>query len=165
MRVLQLKEGANNQCKKTIAWFCRILLQEGELIKDGKEPVADEREAPKRFISVAAAEKIEEMKKRELLLEKGFDSNLESLPHMLVVTIVNQNWQKLCSKSEPAVASIVREFYTNLKDNEIWTTKVRGQQVTWSPTIINEYYDIPDFPFAIFNAMELAPSHDRSRPL
>ncbi|MDV3183836.1 MAG: hypothetical protein Q8847_02665, partial [Sweet potato little leaf phytoplasma] len=127
----------------------------------GKAPMEAMSEVPRKFVGEVAAARYEELKNREIMLEKGFDENLNSLPHMLAVTIRNQNWQNLCHHPEPAVPSIVKEFYANFQDNGVWKTMVRGQIVEWSPSTINQFYDIPDFPFAICNAMVIAPSEEQ----
>lgn len=38
---------------------------------------------PEKFINVAAKERLEVLKKRELLPKRGFESNFEKLPHFL----------------------------------------------------------------------------------
>lgn len=115
--------------------------------KKGKEPMLAVNESPReKFVNVAAKKRFEEMLKREPLPERGFEADMGKLPLFVSVVITNDGWESFCQKPESAIIPLVREFYANLQDNDLFQTKVRGKWIDWSPNAINEFYDIPNYP-------------------
>ncbi|MDV3146724.1 MAG: hypothetical protein Q8754_02740 [Sweet potato little leaf phytoplasma] len=52
----------------------------------GKMPIEAERESPKKFISMTIAIRFEELKNRDMMLERGSDSNLDRVK-------ITKQWQ------------------------------------------------------------------------
>lgn len=72
--------------------------------KKGKESMLTVSESPReKFINVAAKAKFEELKERELLPERGFESDMKKLPLFVSTLITNHSWRHYVrSLSQPS---------------------------------------------------------------
>lgn len=83
-------------------------------------------------------------KQKAWIPERGFDLNMHR-PYPRLMDIINhRQWFKLCEHPQPAVTTIVREFYANATARQDSKSVVRGVEVSYSPTAINKFYDLPD---------------------
>ncbi|XWS44637.1 hypothetical protein CRYUN_Cryun15aG0065300 [Craigia yunnanensis] len=53
-------------------------------------------------------------------------------------------WEKLVAQPEPTVVSVVREFYANSIKHHDYRVFVRGKQVSFDRTTINQYFGVPN---------------------
>ena len=98
-------------------------------------------EDPHRFIS-REVERIyhESLFNSSFVPERGFPTSNE----FFNFTIQNRGWQTLCAPLVPKVASIVREFYSNLPSKVGTTVFARGKCVEFGAQAINQIYHLLD---------------------
>lgn len=83
-------------------------------------------------------------KQKAWIPERGFDLNMHRPFPRLMDIINHRQWFKLCEHPQPAVTTIVREFYANATARQDSKSVVRRVEVSYSPTTINKFYDLPD---------------------
>ena len=68
-----------------------------------------------------------------------------NVPGPINEEIEKRNWEKLCTQPDPAILPLVMKFYANVKKKGVTDTIfMRGKQVCFSGTVINNFYDLTD---------------------
>ena len=71
-------------------------------------------------------------------------------------SIQNRGWQTLYAPSTPGMASIVREFHSNLRFRVSTTVFVRGRWVEFEARTINQIYQLWDYDNEEYQALFVA---------
>ena len=98
-------------------------------------------EDPCRFISREAERLYHEwLYNSSFVLERGFPTSNA----FFNFSIQNRGWQTLCAPPTPGVASIVREFHSNLRFRVGTIVFVRDRWVEFGAQTINQIYQLRD---------------------
>lgn len=115
------------------------------------------------FVSAAAEKRYNEYKNRPLIPERGLD-----IAGPINIEITRRHWEKLTEPSEPAVVSLVQEFYANAVEGCLEGEEsddivfVRGKRVSIHCAEINRFYDLPnEGAFAVENSVNWSEVLDR----
>lgn len=111
-------------------------------IKERARPLKN----PECFNSYKAEEKFEDIiESRKILEEKGFQfpQQLSGTIHTIYVTAAKQGWLAFCTHPRNLVLPIVKEFYSNMLQQEQKTSLVRKVQVPLNSRVINAFYNLP----------------------
>ena len=93
----------------------------------------------RNLISEKAATLMEEnLKERSFIAERGFKKVISPFAEVLE----KREWQLLAEHKEPGFASLVKEFYANMVENEGKRVYVRGQWVEFSREKINILFNL-----------------------
>lgn len=96
----------------------------------------------RRFVSHAAQERYNRMATRSLVPERGLRPD-QSKDGDMAVMIAERNWFTLTEQPEPAVITVVKEFYANVPEHDHYTVFVRGKTVEIGEEDFNECYQLP----------------------
>lgn len=97
-----------------------------------------------KFISKDAADRYRKLVvKSSVIPERGL-APCEVHQPQLFQNIMQRGWSDFVKQPEPAVLSIVREFYANMVEGSS-RSFVRGRQVSFDYGTINRYYHLPNF--------------------
>lgn len=98
----------------------------------------------RRFWNAEAEDIYTSLLGKSMHRERGVDI---SLPNFSFLRRAREmNWEKFVEHPGPAVASVVREFYANLKvRHENYRVRVRGKMVAFDSATINAIYEMPSF--------------------
>lgn len=78
---------------------------------------------------------------KKLIQERGLQSDCTETGQ-LAAMITGRKWWEIIKQREPAVVSIVKEFYANAKEAKWSVIQVRGKSVSFDPENINSYYQL-----------------------
>ena len=92
------------------------------------------------FVSEAAYNRYIQYKKKTFILERGLD-----VGGPIIDEISRRDQEKLAVKPGPSVVTLVTELYANAAEAGVEDTVfVRGKQVSFSSSSINQFYGLPD---------------------
>lgn len=97
----------------------------------------------KKFINLEASDKYSRMAHKRVIPERDLrvDQNQDG---EIVVMIAERHWFDLIAQPDPAMISVVKEFYANAKEHYHFRVQVRGKTISFSSTDINAYYNLSD---------------------
>lgn len=97
----------------------------------------------RKFIDLESSDKfISSVAKRSVITERGLQP-CSGDQRDIHLNIEQRGWEELVKQPEAAVVSVVREFYANMKEDDI-SVFVRGKMVPFDRTTINRLYHLPD---------------------
>ena len=90
------------------------------------------------------------------IMERGFQR-----PHSeLAQVIQSRGWDTFVKSHQPAMATIVREFYANLPEHRDRRVFVRGKWVSFRRDAINTFYGLQDVDNSAFDVLQRSPNYD-----
>ena len=101
---------------------------------------------PSRFHSYNADDKFEEfIELRKILEEKGFQflQQPSGTINTIYAAAANIGWLDFCTHPRDPVLPIVKEFYSNMLQQDQHTIMVRNVQVSLNSRVINAFYNLP----------------------
>ncbi|KAK8930850.1 hypothetical protein KSP39_PZI016805 [Platanthera zijinensis] len=105
----------------------------------------DKIRADFRFLTEEAFTRYEALKSTPLIYERGFKILNQGVGLTYVNKIQSLKWDTFCQHKVEAVQSWVFEFYAHARFAEGDKVFVRGKRVSFSPRVINEYFDLEDY--------------------
>ena len=90
------------------------------------------------------------------ILERGF----KRPPSELAQVIQSRGWDTFVKPHQPAMATIVREFYENLPEHKDRRVFVRGKWVSFRRDAIKTFYGLQDVDNSAFDVLQRSPDYD-----
>ena len=116
------------------------------------------KEIEDKFVTLQCATNFHDaMKTRTtFILERGF----QIPPSELAQVIQSRGWDTFVKPHQPAMATIVREFYANLPEHRDRRVFVRGKWVSFLRDTINTFYGLQDVDNSAFDVLQRSPYYD-----
>lgn len=80
---------------------------------------------------------------KTFVLERGLRPSATQDGEMYAM-IMERNWYEFKKQPHPVMISIVKEFYTNVKQAQDWVVQVRGWPVSYICQTINVMFNLPN---------------------